>query len=80
MEAKKWTDLLEEGVHVRLAECRSRKSDIAPLAQAKWAMLKNNPEYTKEDALVQVLELLDCNSQFFDLTRDEYDDILNSII
>ena len=80
MEAKKWTDLLEEGVCVRLAECRSRKADILPLAQAKWATIKNDPDFTKEDALVQVLELLDCNSKFFDLTRDEYDNILNSII
>lgn len=80
MEEKKWTDLLEEGVYVRLSECRSRKADILPLAQAKWATIKNDPDFTKEDALVQVLELLDCNSQFFDLTRDEYDDILNSII
>ncbi len=79
-QKKKWTDLLEEGVSVRLAECRSRKSDILPLAQAKWATIKDDPDFTKENALVQVLELLDCNSQFFDLTRDEYDDILNSIV
>ena len=80
MEKKKWTDLLEAGVYVRLCECRSRKEDILPLAQAKWATIKSNPDYTKADALVEVLDLLDCNSQFFDLTRDEYDDILNSII
>ena len=72
-QKKKWTDLLEEGVSVRLAECRSRKSDILPLAQAKWATIKNDPDFTKEDALVQILDLLDSNDQFFDLTKAEYD-------
>lgn len=77
----KWTDLLEESVRARLGNCCSRKSDILPLAQAKWAVLKNKPGgYTREDALVCVLELLDCNSQFFDLTREEYDDIISSIL
>ena len=80
MEANKWVNLLDEHVRERLGNCASRKSDILPLAQAKWATIKNNPGYTKEEALVYVLEILDCNSQFFDLTRNEYDDIIGSII
>jgi hypothetical protein len=34
---------------------------------------KDREGYTKEDALVCVLDLLDCNSQYIDLTRAEYD-------
>lgn len=76
-----WLDLLDEHVRERLGNCVSRKSDILPLAQAKWAVLKNQPGgWTPEDALVQVLELLDCNGRFFDLTRVEYDGILYRLI
>lgn len=77
---KRWTDLLESDVYKRLANCKSRKTDILPLAQAKWAIMKNTPEMTKEDALISVLELLDCNSTYIDLTEDEFNDILNQII
>ncbi len=82
MEAKKWTDLLSSAVYSRLANCYSTKEDVLPLAQARWAWLKHIKAtgYVKEDALVYVLELLDSNSVDIDLTRDEYDDILNSII
>lgn len=75
-----WTDRLPSDVYRRLANCRSYKEDIVPLAQAKWASKKAVPGYTKEDALIQILELLDSNSQPFDLTRREYDDILSEII
>ena len=77
----KWTDYLDSDVRQRLGNCNSRKSDIVPLTQAKWAVLKNKPgNWTKEDALVQVLELLDSNSRYFDLTREEYDDILDEVL
>ena len=81
-DQKKWTDFLSSEVYSRLANCCSLKQDILPLAQARWSWLKHIKAtgYVKEDALVYALELLDCNSQFFYLTRDEYDDILNSII
>jgi len=36
---------------------------------------KDKLGFTKEDALISVLELLDCNSQFFDLTTDEYKEL-----
>ena len=77
---KSWTDSLAQDVYQRLANCRSLKSDILPLAQAKWAAIKNKKGFTKEDALVAVLELLDSNGAVFGLTQTEYDDILNGII
>lgn len=79
---KRWVDSLSSDVHSRLANCCSSKQDILPLAQARWSWLKENKsdEYVKEDALVYVLELIDCNSVFIDLTKAEYNDILNGII
>lgn len=75
----KWTDYLDEEVYERLCNCCSRKSDILPLAQAKWAVMKRHG-YEKEDAVFAVWELLSCNSCFFDLTMDEIDDIISQII
>lgn len=76
MNRKHWTDNLAEDVRMRLGECRTRKTDIPALVAAKWLSYKESGKaekgFTKEDALVDVLELLDCNSCFFDLTEDEY--------
>lgn len=75
-----WTDKLENDVVKRLANCNSLKRDIKPLTNAKWAAMKevgkDKQGFTKEDALVSVLELLDCNGQCFDLTADEYNEII----
>lgn len=83
--ATKWTDYLADDVYRRLCECRSTKSDIVPLTQAKWTKIKSiqsDIKYgaTKADALVLVLEHLDFNNQYFDLTKDEWDNILSQII
>ena len=75
---KKWYESLSEEVYMRLAECRSTKADILPLARARWFYVAPKG-FAKEDALVYVLELLDSNGRNFDLTIDEYNDILNSI-
>ena len=36
---------------------------------------KDKEGFTKEDALVEVLELLESNTQGFDLTQDEYSEL-----
>lgn len=73
---KKWTDHLNHDVLNRLANCTSTKADIDALTRAKWANMrehgKDKDGFTKEDALVAVLELLDANGRYFDLTKDEY--------
>ena len=81
-EKSNWTDTLDLDVLGRLGNCASWKSDVLPLAQARWSWLRRTGAvgYEKEDALVYVLELLDCNSVVIDLTKDEYADILNGII
>lgn len=76
----KWTDHLNASTYNRLADCHSRKEDIPELVGAKWAWMqergKDKEGFTKEDALVSILELLDCNSQYFDLTSDEYNELI----
>lgn len=73
----KWTDRLESGVYERLCGCHSRNSDIEHLVNAKWGSMKeagkDQQGFTKEDALISILELLECNGQFFDLTVEEYE-------
>lgn len=75
----KWTDKLDDEVYNRLGNCRSRKSDIEPLVDAKWSWMKETGKddrgLTKEDALVSVLELLESNSCTFDLSLDEYNSL-----
>lgn len=76
---KNWTDNLPGDVRMRLYECRSRRGDIPTLVDVKWAYMKeagkDREGYTKEDALVSILDLLDSNGQWVlaDLSRDEYD-------
>lgn len=74
--SKKWTDALSDEILNRLCNCVSRKSDIGPLVNARWAWMKEQGKdkqgFIKEDALVDVLDLLDSNSNYFDLTEDEY--------
>lgn len=75
-----WTDYLSEEVAHRLGECRSLRDDVPILVDAKWKYMclkgKDKDGFTKEDALVEVLDLLDCNNQFFDLTKEEYESLI----
>lgn len=77
----KWTDRLSSEVYTRLCECRSTKEDLPVLVNAKWAFFKDEGKdkkgFTKEDALLSILELLDANGLSIpsDLTREEYDEL-----
>lgn len=78
---KSWLDYLSEDVRNRLGECSTKKADLKPLVDAKWRRMKElgkeKQGFTREDALVSVLELLDSNScdNVADLTREEYDEL-----
>ena len=78
-----WIENLPGEVSQRLGNCRSRKIDIETLVNVKWAAMveagKKEQGFTKEDALISILELLDCNGQFFDITQDEYDELKHDI-
>ena len=76
---RRWTDTLPEDVYARLCNCSSLKSDILPLARARWNYIKGRKGWDKEDALVSTIELLDENGIDFGLTCEEYDDILACI-
>lgn len=71
-------DRLPSEVYERLCACRNVKSDIPIMVNVKWQIMKerglDTKGYTKEDALVSILELLDANSQYYDLTIDEYNE------
>lgn len=76
-----WTDKLSSEVYTRLCNCRTIKADLPELVNAKWIWLKakgkDKDGFTKEDALVAILELLDANSisWVWDLTKDEYNEL-----
>lgn len=80
---KKWVDYLRTDVFNRLGACANTKADIKHLVDTRWQYLKDNGKdkkgFTKEDALVQVLDWLDANGQWSltDLTREEYDILTN---
>lgn len=76
---KKWAERLPEAVYMRLCNCKTKKEDIQKLVDAKWGTYKEEGKekrgFTKEDALIAILELLDCNSIIIDLTEDEYNEL-----
>ena len=75
----KWTEYLSSDVYNRLCNCCSRKDDLVYLVGAKWTSMKKEGKdkqgFTKEDALVSILELLDDNGQYCDLTKEEYNEL-----
>lgn len=74
----RWTTKLSEGVYTRLCNCRTIKADLPELVNTLWVAYQEEGTdktkgYTKEDALCFILELLDCNSCYIDLTKEEYE-------
>ena len=79
----KWIDFLPCDVYRRLCECRNNKHDLPILVSARWKWIVETNRhidrgYTKEDALVYVLEMLDSNSQcrLADITEEEYNELI----
>lgn len=74
-----WSCLTAEQ-RTRLYECRSRKEDIPAIARCYWVKNRHKIEgYTKEDALAQAFDILDCNGQWYDPTREEYENMIEQI-
>lgn len=78
-------DLLRElkpDVYGRLCACHNTKEDIRYLVNVRWMWMVNKGKdkdgFTKEDALVDILEWLDSNGQWemTDLTEDEYEELI----
>lgn len=74
-----WTDLLKGDIRDRLYNCTSKKGDIRPLTEARYTFMKTAPGYTREQALVDILDYLDSNGRFFDLTGEEWDRLAGKI-
>lgn len=75
---KTWIDALPEEVYNRLANCRTVKADLPILLAAKYSWMKDKTGYTKEDCLVDILELLDCNGreEVINLTIEEWESLI----
>ena len=75
-----WLGVVPEDVFIRLSACRTRKADLPILVNARWKRMKEQGKdkngYTKEDALICVMELLDCNNQSYLIDDiDEYNEL-----
>ena len=73
---KEWTDTLPEDIYMRLCNCTTIKSDLSELLKAKYNFKKTSG-VDKETILISILELLDSNGRDFDLTKEEYNDLLS---
>lgn len=71
---KRWVDYLSEDVYIRLGECRTTKADLPELVKCRWATMEY--PFTREDALIRVLELLEANSCYIELTTDEWNELV----
>ena len=74
-----WKSLTSE-CYLRLCECRSIKEDLPHLVNSVWFWWRETGKaerYTKADAVVYIMELLDANSQWelADLTTDELNEL-----
>ena len=59
---------------------KSIMSKVVEIAQKKWNKIKNEDGFTKEDAIVYALEVIDENGQYYDPTREEYEEAISSIV
>lgn len=59
-------------------------SRVVEITQKRWSEIKQKEGWqeegwTKEDVVVYALEFLDENGQFYDPTKEEYEEAINSI-
>ena len=52
---------------------------VVEIAQKRWNKIKQEDGWTKEDAVIYALETMDENGQFYDPTKEEYEEAINSI-
>lgn len=75
----RWTDHLSPAVYNRLCNCCNSREDLKELVDAKWMNYvergKHLEGYTKEDAVVDILDWLDSNGQYIDLTSEEFKEL-----
>lgn len=65
----RWQDTLPDDVYERLAECKSWRTDIIPIADAIY---RSGTTSDKEDAVTLALEHLASNNRIFDYSESDY--------
>lgn len=58
----------------------SIKSKVQEIAQKRWNEVKSRKGFTKEDAVIYALEMIDENGYDYDPTTDEYHELITSLI
>lgn len=85
MTNSQWTNSIPLDVYMRLCDCQTTKEDLPILVKAKWSHTDKEPThgafkgpYTKEDALIDILEMLDCNGldNVTELTQEEWEELV----
>lgn len=72
-----WLDYLPYNVRLRFVQCQTTKGDLSILLDAKWQWAQDTGHYrgyTKDDILIGILDLLDCNglNNITELTTEEW--------
>lgn len=78
---KHWTGYLSHDIYMCLAQCQTNKRDLPILLDAKWQWVQDTGRYngyTKEDILVDILDLLDYNGleSVTELTIEEWKNLI----
>lgn len=85
LDTTTWTNFIPFDVYIRLCDCQTTKEDLPILVETKWKHTKTKGRnravkgpYTKEDALIDVLEMLDCNGldNVTELTQKEWEELI----
>ena len=58
----------------------SIKSKVQEIAQNRWNEVKSRKGFTKEDAVIYALEMIDENGYDYDPTTDEYHELVTSLV
>lgn len=58
----------------------SIKSKVQEIAQKRWNEVKSRKGFTKEDAVIYALEMIDENGYDYDPTTDEYHELITSLV
>lgn len=53
---------------------------VQEIAQRRWNKIRNEEGWTKEDAVVYALEMMDEMGRYIDPTKDEYQELIDSLV
>lgn len=53
---------------------------VQEIAQRRWNKIRNEEGWAKEDAVVYALEMMDEMGRYIDPTKDEYQELIDSLV